>query len=149
MASPIVIRVRNGTKGSAGLFVAGWSLVMAVCLFAYVSKLGNHMIFAWIGTLSTVLLGAHLGWYRRVGSVFIAPIVSWMVAWLPVWIAAMIRVGFFEGIFVGLFLITFGWIVIGFVEFAVLFVFAVIFRFFARLLHHGEQDVIILGPNEQ
>jgi hypothetical protein len=149
MASPIVIRLQKETKGSAGLALTAWSIVMAVCLFAYVSKLGNHMIFAWIGIGSTVLLGAHLGWYRRVGSVFVAPIVSWIFAWIPVWIAAMVRDGFFEGLFVGLFLITFGWIVIGFMEFAVMFIVAAIFRLFARLFRHAEPNVIILGPDER
>ena len=110
---------------------------------------------SWLGEVVVIVAAVVVGAnailigdvYKR--QVFVAPMVSWMFAWIPIWIAAMVRDGFFEGIFVGLFLITFGWMVIGFLEFAVLFIFAAIFRFFARLFRHAEPNVIILGPDER
>jgi hypothetical protein len=70
------------------------------------------------GFAITALLGVVLGWRRRFGAVIAAPFVSWFFAWLPMEIASMVHFGILKGFFLGLLIITFGWIGIGFVEFA-------------------------------
>ena len=77
-----------------------------------------------------------------------APLVSWLVAWPPLWIGAMIRYGFVVGLFKGLFLITFGWLVIGGAEFAVLSVVSMTVRMFRGRVAAGA-EVVIFGPGDQ
>ena len=101
---------------------------MAIDLFCYEAQIGNENTVRDAGLLVTVVLGIYLGWQRRSGTVFIAPLVSWIVAWPPLWLATMIHEGFFKGFFKGLFLITIGWIAIGAAEFAVLLITSTIVR---------------------
>ena len=95
----------------------------------------------------TALLGIYLGWRRRLGTVIAAPFVSWLFAWFPMEIACMIHFGILKGFFIGLLTITFGWIGIGFVEFAWLGMVALL----VRAIHgsSGRDSVIIMGPDER
>jgi hypothetical protein len=72
--------------------------------------------------------------------------VSWSVAWIPLWIAAMIRDGFFKGLAVGLFWVTVGWVLIGGLEFATLFIVGSIFRLLRGSSGRRDGDVIVYGP---
>ena len=94
------------------------------------------------------MLGIYLGWQRRSGTMFIAPLVSWIVAWPPLWLATMIHEGFFKGFFKGLFLITFGWIVIGGAEFVVLLVTSTIIRTLRGKRRDSVSEVVIFGPDD-
>jgi hypothetical protein len=62
-------------------------------------------------------------------------------------IACMIHFGVLKGFFVGLLTITFGWIGIGFVEFAWLGIVALVVR--AMRGSSGRGGVVILGPDER
>ena len=95
--------------------MALWAVVMAGVLVMEI--VASSARVTTVGLLATAALGIWLGWRRRGGAVFVAPVVSWMVAWLPMMIAAMVHDGFFKGFFVGLALVSVGWIAIGFVEF--------------------------------
>jgi len=129
--------------------LVAWSLVVAVCLFAYIARLGHQHWWVWTGTIATALVGAHLGWHRRLGSVFVAPLFSWFFAFFPVIVASMVHWGLVEGIFVGLFLATFGWIVIGGAQFVALLVVAVVFRSLAVLFRrHRDDGVVIIRRDE-
>jgi len=121
---------------------------MAVDLFCYEAQIGNGNTVREAGLLITVVLGIYLGWQRRSGTVFIAPLVSWIVAWPPLWLATMIHEGFFKGFFQGLFLITIGWIAIGAAEFAVLLITSTIVRLLRGTRNHSGPDVVILGPDD-
>lgn len=95
--------------------MALWAVVMAVVLVMEI--VASSARVTTVGLLATALLGTWLGWRRRGGAVFVAPMVSWLVAWLPMMIAAMVHDGVVRGFFIGLALVTVGWIGIGFVEF--------------------------------
>ena len=112
--------IRINPRGKVTRPVTLWSMVMAVFLFCFEVNIVNRGTFLDLALLVTVLLGIYLGWQRRGGTVFFAPIASWFFAWPPLWLATMIHEGFFKGLFKGLFLITFGWIIIGGAEFIVL-----------------------------
>jgi len=143
-----IFRVQQRSKAKASGVVALWALVMAVSLFCIEVHSKNHAGFATAALTATILLGLYLGWHRRGGSVFMAPLVSWLVAWPPLWIGAMIRYGFVVGLFKGLFLITFGWLVIGGAEFAVLSVISMTVRMFRGRVAAGA-EVVIFGPSDQ
>jgi hypothetical protein len=119
---------------------------MAVVIFICEASHGAHHGAIWIGFGATALFGIYLGLRRRVAASFIAPLVSWTVAWFPLWIAAMIRDGFFKGIIVGLFWVTIGWVLIGGLEFATLFIVGSIFRLFRGSSGRQDGNVIVFGP---
>ena len=124
-------------------------MVMAICLFCFEANIGNRGTFRNVALLVTVLLGFYLGWMRRGGTVFFAPIASWFFAWPPLWLATMIHEGFIKGLFKGLFLITFGWIIIGGAQFAVLIVTSSAVRLVRGKRNQSESDVVIFGPDER
>ncbi|MGB8195791.1 MAG: hypothetical protein WCF25_02135 [Acidimicrobiales bacterium] len=123
-----------------------WSVVMAVVIFICEASHGAHHDALWIGFGATALFGIYLGLRRRVAASFIAPLVSWTVAWFPLWIAAMIRDGFFKGIIVGLFWVTIGWVLIGGLEFATLFIVGSVFRIVRGSSGRQDGNVIVYGP---
>ena len=103
-----------------------WALAMTVILFIEIVAPSARVTI--IGFAISALLGAYLGWRRRVVAVVAAPFVGWLFAWFPMEIACMIHFGIFKGFFTGLFTITIGWIGIGFVEFAWLAMVALLVR---------------------
>jgi len=121
---------------------------MAIDLFCYEAQIGNSNSVRSAGLAITVVLGIYLGWQRRSGTVFIAPLVSWIVAWPPLWLATMIHEGFFKGFFKGLFLITIGWIAIGAAEFAVLLITSSIVRLLRGKKRDNVSEVVIFGPDD-
>jgi hypothetical protein len=104
---------------------------MAVCIFGIRANYSVRA-FELTAVVATGLLGAYLGWNRRLGVIFFAPVVSWLFGWFPLVVAEMIRDGFFKGFFVGLLLATVGWVAIGAVEFGALMVVAFPFRLLPR-----------------
>jgi hypothetical protein len=146
MVSAVFIQVKNRARGNVTSPMIVWSVLMAVVIFMVEASHGAHHDALWVGFGATVLFGVYLGLRRRVAAAFVAPFVSWMVAWIPLWIAAMVRDGFLKGLVVGLFWVTFGWVLIGALEFATLF----IVGSFMRLLHGSsgprDRDVIVYGP---
>ena len=79
------------------------------------------------------------------GAVFVAPFVSWLFAWFPMEIACMIHFGILKGFLLGLLIITFGWIAIGFVEFAWLAMAALSFAPFEA--SPRDEPVVIIDPD--
>ena len=141
--------IRINPRGRVTRPVTLWAMVMAVCLFCFEANIGNRGTFLDLALLVTVLLGIYLGWRRRGGTVFFAPIASWFFAWPPLWLATMIHEGFFKGLFKGLFLITFGWIIIGGAEFIVLFTTSSIVRLLRGKRGSEGSEIVIFGPDEQ
>jgi hypothetical protein len=123
-------------------------MVMALCLFCFEANIDRTGISLDVAFAVTALLGIFLGWQRRGGTVFFAPIVSWFFAWPPLWLAAMIHEGFLKGFFKGLFLITFGWIAIGGAEFIVLLVTSTIVRLLRGKKRDSAAEVVIFGPDD-
>lgn len=142
------VLIRINPRGRVTRPVTLWAMVMAVCLFCFEANIGNRGTFLDVALLVTVLLGIYLGWQRRGGTVFFAPIASWFFAWPPLWLATMIHEGFFKGLFKGLFLITFGWIIIGGGEFILLIATSSIVRLVRRLSRHGQSGLVVFGPGE-
>ena len=141
------VTIKNRTRAGAGGPTILWSLVMAVTLCVWESATQHHGIAVKVGVSASVLYGAFLGWTRRAGAVFFAPILSWLVAWFPLWITAIIRHGFLKGVVIGFVLVTLGWLIIGALEFAVVGFAAVLFR----LARGRERDaeIIIIYPTER
>ena len=107
---------RERAKGNVSFPMVVWAIAMAVILVMGIVKSSAAVTIS--GFAITALLGIVLGWRRRFGAVIAAPFVSWIFAWLPMEIASMVHFGVLKGFFLGLLIITFGWIGIGFVEFA-------------------------------
>lgn len=143
--STFVIRVRETTRGSAGVATALWSTCMAICLFGVAAYTfhGAHR-FELLGVVATVAYAAYLGWRRRMGVAFVAPFVSWMFAWLPVWLGAVVRRGFW-GIIDGFLYITIGWIFVAALEFLAIVAVGTPFRLLSGTVHH-DHSVIIENP---
>ena len=146
--SNIVFQVQQRSKGKVSGPMTLWALIVAVSLSCIQLHTEDNTVFVETALVATMFLGVYLGWQRRGGSVFIAPLVSWAFAWPPLWIAAMIHDGFVVGLFKGLFLITFGWVVIGGAEFMVLIVVSTIIRMF-RSRATSQDEVVIFGPHDQ
>ena len=142
----VFIQVKDRARGNVTAPMIVWAIVMAVVIFMVEASHGSHPGALWVGFGATALFGAYLGLRRRVAASFIAPLVSWMVAWFPLWIAAMVRVGFFKGIVVGFFWVTVGWVLIGGLEFATLFIVASVMRLLRGSSGTRERDVIVYGP---
>lgn len=115
-----VVQVSRRARGHVSAAMILWSLVMTLMLIIWeVSPASDGRALSG-GLGATVVFGAYLGWRRRGAAVFVAPLVNWSFAWLPLWLAAMFRHGFVKGLFVGFFLVTFGWVVVGTMEFLTL-----------------------------
>ena len=146
MVSAVFIQVKNRARGNVTSPMIVWSVLMAVVIFMVEASHGAHHDALWVGFGATVLFGVYLGLRRRVAAAFVAPFVSWMVAWIPLWIAAMVRDGFLKGLVVGLFWVTFGWVLIGALEFATLFVVSSFTRLLRGSSGPRDRDVIVYGP---
>jgi hypothetical protein len=139
----VVVRFRDQTRANASVAVTLWALVMTVVLVLDVVAPSARVTT--VGFVVTALLGASLGWRRRFGAVFYAPIVSWLFAWFPLMIASMVHDGILKGFFDGLLLISVGWIGIGFVEFVWLAMVTIV----VRALRGGRNDaepVVVIDP---
>src|SRR5580693_5246287 len=114
----MVFTIRQRTRGNVSTPVVLWAIAMTVVLF--IEIVSPSATVTVVGFALTALLGALLGWRRRMGTVIVAPFVNWLFAWFPMEIASMIHFGILKGFLLGLVIITFGWIAIGFVELACL-----------------------------
>jgi hypothetical protein len=142
--STFIYRVGTKTRSNASLPMTLWALAMAVILT--IGVVGDKNLSLWLGAGSTSALGLWLGTKGKFGPVFFAPLVSWFFAWPLMWIGAMVHYGIVAGFFVGLFLITIGFLGLGFVEFAFLFLVTVIVaKLFSQKSH---DEIIILDPDE-
>jgi len=146
--STVFYSLQERSKGRVTRPLLLWAFLMAIDLFCYEAQIGNSNTVRDAGLLMTVMLGIYLGWQRRGGTVFFAPIASWFFAWPPLWLATMIHEGFFKGFFKGLFLITIGWIAIGGGEFAVLLITSTIVRMLRGKKRDSVSDVVIFGPDD-
>ena len=126
-----------------------WATARAAVRFLFESRRANPTDTVWAGIGATALFGVYLGWRRRAAAVFIAPFVSWLFAWFPLWVAAMIHEGALKGLFWGLFLVTVGWVLIGFAEFAWLGAVTFLVRSLRGPTGRGDAKVGIFGPDEQ
>lgn len=136
---------RERAKGNVSFPMVVWALAMTVILFmAIVTPSATVTI---TGFALTGLLGIVLGWRRRFGAVIAAPFVSWLFAWLPMEIASMIHFGIVEGFFLGLLIITFGWIGIGFIEFASLAIISLLVRSLRGTPR--DEPVVIIDPDHR
>ncbi|MEO9180623.1 MAG: hypothetical protein ABI298_03125 [Acidimicrobiales bacterium] len=144
----VVLRVRERSKGHITFMMVLWAVIVAVVLFMLEARYGSRASVLWSGFGATALFGIYLGVRRRVGAIFVAPLVSWLVAWFPLIVASMIHDGFFKGLGVGILLISLGWFVIGFVEFATLFVMVTCVRMFGVTSAPRNSDVMVFGPGD-
>jgi hypothetical protein len=140
----VVFTFRERARGNVSTPVVLWAIAMTVVLFM---EIVNPSAFVTVsGFVLTALLGGFLGWRRRMGTVVVAPFVSWMFAWFPMEIASMIHFGILKGFLLGLLIITFGWIAIGFVELAWLGMVAMLVRSIHG--HSPEDRVVIIDPDK-
>ncbi|HEY5112462.1 MAG TPA: hypothetical protein VII67_09060 [Acidimicrobiales bacterium] len=141
--SSTVYQFRTRARGNVSTPVVLWAIAMTVILFMEVVAPSLAVTMTGFGV--SALLGIYLGWRRRLGAVVAAPFVSWLFAWFPMEIACMIHFGILKGFLIGLLVITFGWIGIGFVEFAWLAMVALLVR---SLRGTRGDPVVIFGPDE-
>ena len=145
--STVFYSLQERSKGRVTRPLVLWAFLMAIDLFCFEAQIGNRNTVSYAGFIITVALGIYLGWQRRSGTVFIAPLISWIIAWPPLLLATMIHEGFIKGFFKGLFLITFGWIAIGGGELLLLFVTSSLIRIIRGPRKNVETDVVIFGPD--
>lgn len=140
----MVIQFRERARGNVSTPMVLWALAMTVVMFLDVVAPSASVTVS--GFAVSAVFGFYLGWRRRVGAVFVAPLVSWLFAWFPLEVACMIHFGILKGFLLGLVTITVGWIGIGFVEFAWLAMVALL----VRSLHGSGRDgsVVILDPQD-
>ena len=143
-SSSVVIRVSETTRGAAGKATVAWSVTIAAAIFAERANLGRQF-FELLAVVATFLLGAYLGWNRRMGVVFLAPLISWMFAWFPLIVGEMVRDGVLKGFCFGVLFATIGWIVIGGAQFVALFAVALPFRLLTSKVHH-DAKLTVEGP---
>ncbi|HEY5104071.1 MAG TPA: hypothetical protein VII65_03405 [Acidimicrobiales bacterium] len=143
--SGVVFQLRERARVNVTTPMVLWALAMTVILFIEVVAPSSGVTA--IGFAVSALLGIYLGWRRRVAAAMIAPFVSWLFAWFPMVIACMIHFGILKGFLVGLLTITFGWIGIGFVEFAWVALVALVVR--ALRGTPRSPDVVIIDPGER
>ena len=140
-----VVMVRQRTRAGVSGPLVLWAIVTAVVLVVGVvaPSVGDVLI----GLAASVLLGVYLGLKRRIATVLVAPIVSWLFAAAPLVVAWMVHDGFFKGFFYGLLYVTFGWIAVGLGEILVVGVVALA----VRLLTGGRRDgpVVYFEPGER
>jgi hypothetical protein len=139
----VVYVYRERAKGNVSFPMVVWALAMTVVLVMGIVTPSTSVTLS--GFAVTVLLGVYLGWRRRFGAVIAAPFVSWFFAWLPMEIASMIHFGVLKGFFLGLLIITFGWIAIGFVEFACLAIVSLLVRSLRGTPR--DEPVVIIDPD--
>jgi len=139
----VVFTFRERARGNVSTPVVLWAIAMTVVLFMEI--VNPSALVTVSGFALTALLGGFLGWRRRMGTVVVAPVVSWMFAWFPMEIASMIHFGILKGFLLGLVIITFGWIAIGFVELAWLGMVAMLVRSIHG--HSPEDRVVIIDPD--
>ena len=125
-----------------------WALLMAVLMFCFEAGIGSRGAVVSTGVFITLLLGAYLGWQRRSGTTFFAPLISWFFAWPPLLVASMIHEGLIKGLVKGLLLVTFGWTVIGGAEFMVLIMTSSVVQSLRSKSGPSEPDVVVFGPND-
>ena len=133
---------RERARGGVSTPVVLWALAMTVILFMEVVDPSAWLTVS--GFVITALLGAILGWRRRMGTVIAAPFIGWLFAWFPMEIACMIHFGILKGFLLGLLIITFGWVGIGFVELAWLAMVAGVVRSLRGA--PSEDRVVIIDP---
>jgi hypothetical protein len=140
----VVVTFRERARGNVSTPVVLWAIAMTVVLFMEIVIPSALLTVS--GFALTALLGGFLGWRRRMGTIVVAPFVSWLFAWFPMEIASMIHFGILKGFLLGLVIITFGWIAIGFVELAWLAMAAMLIR---SIHGHSPQDrVVIIDPDK-
>jgi hypothetical protein len=141
----VVYVYRERARGNVSFPMVVWAIAMAVILVLGIVKASTSVTVA--GFAITALLGVVLGWRRRFGAVIAAPFVSWFFAWLPMEIASMVHFGILKGFFLGLLIITFGWIGIGFVEFAWLAIVALLVRSLRGTPR--DEPVVVIDPDRR
>ena len=139
-----VFTFRERARGNVSTPVVLWAIAMTVVLFMEI--VSPSALLTVSGFALTALLGGILGWRRRMGTIVVAPFVSWLFAWFPMEIASMIHFGILKGFLLGLVIITFGWIPIGFVELAWLAMVAMLIRSIRG--HSPEDRVVIIDPDK-
>lgn len=138
----MMFELRSKARRSVSGPMVVWALIMMVVLCMWEAH-GKTMHEAeLVGVVASLLFGAFLGWQRRAATAYLAPLVSWVFAWLPLWVTAMVRHGFFRGLFTGLFLVTVGWLLIGFLEFALVGAAALV----VRLLRGRDRAAVTIFP---
>ncbi len=138
----VVVTVRERTRAGVSAPLVAWAIAMAVVLVVGVVAPSSGGV-VW-GFVVSTLLGVYLGVKRRVGTVLIAPVVSWLFAAFPLLIASMVHSGLVKGFVLGGLLITVGWVGVALCEVVFLGLVAVA----ARLVTSGRREgpVVYVDP---
>jgi hypothetical protein len=133
--------------------IVAWAIVVDVCLFIALTKdhlgISGAMATAayWLAFVATIALGWWLGWRRRTGTSFAAPILAWIIFVPFAFASEFVRVGLLHGLFRGFGLAIIGGFIAAFVEGVVLVAFAVLGRIAVGAIGPGEPDVMIFPPS--
>ena len=146
--SNVIFEFKNRARRSVSAPMFYWATLMTVFMVLIEVSTKHRGTYELGAFIATALLGVLLGYRRRVGSVFFAPVIHWFVAWIPLWVAVMAHHGFLRGFFRGLVIITFGWAGIAAAEITLMLVFAVISRSVFSKRTSSNNDVVIFGPND-
>ncbi len=140
-----VVRLGERTRAGVSGPLVLWAIAMAVVLVAgVVAPTPYEVVY---GALVSTPLGIYLGARRRVGTVLVAPLVSWLVAAGPLVVAWMVHAGVVKGFLLGVLYVSVGWVGVGLSE----VVFVGFVALGARAVAGGRRDraVAYFEPGER
>ena len=151
MAQSVVVRVREQSRGSIGALVIAWSIVQSISWLGILRDLALTPRWWHLWLASNLLLGVIIGVRRRMGTVFLAPVVAALINFVPTIVGLQLTTD--HGVLWGfsaamLFYALFGWLVYGTVQVTVLFAGAVVGRMLMAPFRH-RSGVVIIGPDGQ
>lgn len=132
--------------------LACWAIAVDAALF--VARTAGHAGIAAsssttayvVAAVLTAIVGLWLGWRRRVGTAFVAPMLAWtcFVPWA--FASEFLRVGFFDAIARGFGLAIVGGFVAACSEGVLLVMFATLGRIAAAGTHHDRDGSVVIFP---
>lgn len=146
----VVVQRLGVRRVGAGLLA--WAILVDVCLFlAWTSGSAGipsdaHYPSYLVAGLLTIAAGFWVGWRRRVGAAFGAPVLAWMLLVPFAFASGFLTHGFLGGLWHGIVLSVVGGIVTSFVEGVFLLAFSVLGRLAVASSGRGRRGVSILPP---
>ncbi len=147
MASRYVYRLREESRGKAGAILFLWALVVTYGACRLIVANGRHSSAGeWAILGASLTTGVLLGYRRRLGAVWIAPVILYPIAFVPVLASNWVAHGFVGGLVRSFLELSFLWPLVAAGVVALLLVTALPLRLLVS--SRRQSDVVIYGPGE-